>query len=163
MLVSVLITAMIMVYLYATLNNVKQRHENTKRYTDRIVQSEQLFSLMMRDFTQRRSPLEIFHDPSFDRTSLFCDNSLYSIAKPWVFYYVSDKERALVRVESTSEIDFTQFGSAADQKMPYFFADVLATECESFRVSTNGERLDVMLRCQSTEPIVLSLFQGVEE
>ncbi|MCF6201079.1 MAG: prepilin-type N-terminal cleavage/methylation domain-containing protein [Hydrogenimonas sp.] len=160
MLVSILLTAILFAYLYGTLDNLKNSHDRYSDSTAKIESAQMIFSLLYRDLTQLKKRASIVHEAGFDRISFTTKNSLYGIARPWVFYYISAKENALIRVEATKPVDFFGGYYVNDANGTYFFADKLATGCESFRVAERGERIDLMVRCKKMAPIAATLYKG---
>ncbi len=160
MLISIVLTAIVFTYIYATLGSVKKGHTRYKESAEEVTKSQTIFSLLSRDFTQLRKPPDIVHEAGYDRLSLTTDNSVYDIARPWVHYYISSNTRALIRVEATRPIDFFGSNYIGDANGTYFFADKLAEECSSFRVSERAGRFDILLKCDKIAPIVMTLYKG---
>ncbi|WP_457592279.1 PulJ/GspJ family protein [Hydrogenimonas sp.] len=160
MLISIMLTAMVFTYIYATLDDVKKSHTRYKDSAKEVTKSQTIFSLLSKDLTQLRKPPEIVHGAGYDRLSLTTDNSLYAIARPWVHYYISANGRTLIRVEATRFIDFFGSNYIGDANGTYFFADKLAEGCSSFRVSERTERFDILLKCEKIAPIVMTLYKG---
>ena len=160
MLIAILLTAIVFTYLYATLDDVRASHRHYEKAVGGVTASQRIFSGLEADLTQLRAPLQIVHEAGYDRFSVITAHSLYGIARPWVHYYISKKEHALIRVEANMPIDFSRSGYIGDSNGTYFFADKLATGCSSLRITANGARLDLLLRCRSISPIVMSVYKG---
>ncbi|WP_456451265.1 PulJ/GspJ family protein [Hydrogenimonas sp.] len=160
MLISLLLTALVFTYLYATLDEVRGSHGRYTRSVQSVTQSQRVYDLMTLDLTQLRGPVEIVHEAGYDRIAFFTDHTLYGIPRPWVHYYVSRKDEALVRIESTAPIDFFRADYVGDANGTYFFADLLATRCTSLRFTAAGSRLHFMLRCADITPLVATLYKG---
>jgi len=159
MLISVVLTAILFTYLYATLNDLRRGHGRYKASAEAVTGGQRIFSLLSRDLTQLREPPRIVHEAGYDRLSLTTENSIYGIARPWVHYFVSSNERALIRIEATKPIDFS-LNYIGDANGTYFFADRLAEGCDSFRISERSGRTDLLLRCEKIAPIAMTLYKG---
>ncbi|BBG66532.1 hypothetical protein NNO_1829 [Hydrogenimonas sp.] len=160
MLISILLTAIVFTYIYATLNSVKKSHSRYLESAKTVTDAQRIFSLLSKDITQLRSATNIVHEAGFDRISFTTDNSIYSIPRPWVHYFISAKSRALIRVEATAPIDFFSTGYVGDANGTYLFADKLAEGCDSFRAAERGARVDIILKCKDLAPIAVTLYKG---
>ncbi len=160
MMIALFLTAMVFTYLYAVLDNVKKEHLRYERSVARITDAQKIYDLMIHDLSQIRSPVRIIHEAGYDRISFFTAHSVYGIARPWVHYFVSRKEDALIRIESTVPIDFLRTSYIGDAQGTYFFADRLAKGCDSLRFSVVGSKTHMMLKCTGIEPIVATLYVG---
>ncbi|WP_456402877.1 PulJ/GspJ family protein [Hydrogenimonas sp.] len=159
MLISIMLTAIVFTYLYATLNDVKKGHERYKTSAEAVTGGQRIFSLLSKDLTQLREPPQIIHGAGYDRLSLTTENSIYGVARPWVHYFVSSNAHALIRIEATRPIDFS-LNYVGDANGTYFFADRLAEGCDSFRISERAGRTDLLLRCEKIAPIAMTLYKG---
>jgi prepilin-type N-terminal cleavage/methylation domain-containing protein len=160
MLISVLLTAILFTYLYSVLNGVRDSHRRYEASAKSVTLAQTIFSQLTQDITQLRSPLSIIHEAGYDRFSLTTDHSIYGIARPWVHYYISQKDHALIRIEATAPIDFFHSNYIGDQNGSYFFADKLAEECTSLRISNHQAHVDLMVQCKTITPIVMRLYKG---
>ncbi|WP_456323376.1 PulJ/GspJ family protein [Hydrogenimonas sp.] len=160
MLISILLTAIVFTYLFATLDGLRASHSRYVKSVKKVTASQTIFSLLTKDITQMRSRMAITHEAGYDRFSFTTENSIYGIARPWVLYYVSRMENALIRIEATKPIDFSGSDYIGDENGTYFFADKLATECTSFRIGDNGSHADFLLKCKNIAPLVMALYKG---
>ena len=160
MLISLLLTAMVFTYLYATLDGVRDSHARYAASVKSVVSSQRIYETLTLDLSEVRGDIEIVHEAGYDRIDFFTDHSLYDIPRPWVHYYISRKEQALIRIESTLPIDFFRTDYIGDANGTYFYADRLATGCSSLRFTQAGPRVHLMLRCAGIEPIVATLYKG---
>ncbi len=160
MLISIMLTAIVFTYIYATLGSVKSGHARYNESVREVTKSQSIFSLFSRDLAQIRKAPVIIHEAGYDRISFITKNSIYDIARPWVHYYISANSRALIRIEATKQIDFFGRNYIGDTNGTYFFADKLAEECSSFRISDRKGRFDILLRCEKIAPIVMTLYKG---
>ena len=160
MLVSLLLTALVFTYLYATLDNVREGHARYMLSVESVTASQRIYELFERDLTQIRGAVEMVHEAGYDRIAFTTDHSIYDIARPWVHYYISRKEEALIRIESTRPIDFFRSDYIGDANGTYFFADRLATGCGSLRFTARGARINFLLKCTGIAPIVATLYKG---
>jgi prepilin-type N-terminal cleavage/methylation domain-containing protein len=160
MLISILLTAIVFTYLYATLDSVRADHARYTRSVESVTDSQRIYSLLLQDITQMRSPAEIVHEAGYDRIAFETDHSVYGIARPWVHYYISRNEEALIRIESTAPIDFFRSNYIGDTNGTYFFADRLADGCSSLRFTLSGSRINMLVKCRATTPIVAVFYKG---
>ncbi len=160
MLISIMLTAIVFTYIYATLDNVKKSHIRYKEGSKEVTSAQMIFSLFTKDLTQLKEPPTVTHEAGFDRISFTTKNSVYGIARPWVHYYISSKESALIRIEATRPIDFFGSNYIGDANGTYFFADKLAKGCDSFRVGERADRVDIFLKCEDNAPIAMTIYKG---
>ncbi|WP_456382708.1 PulJ/GspJ family protein [Hydrogenimonas sp.] len=160
MLVSILLTAMVFTYLYGTLDSVRKSHTRYTRSVQKVTNAQTVYGLILRDISQVRGPVKIVHEGGFDHIAFTTDHSIYGMARPWVHYYVSRNEEALIRIEATTAIDFFGSNYIGDGKGTYFFADRLATGCTSLRFSRSGSRIYALVKCSDATPIVSVLYKG---
>jgi len=160
MLISILLTAMVFTYLYATLDGVRKSHARYARSVENVTASQRIYDTLVRDLGELRSDVHIVHEAGYDRIDFLTDHSVYDIPRPWVHYYISRKEEALIRIESTRPIDFFRTSYVGDANGTYFFADRLVSGCSSLRFTQAGARINFMLKCTGIEPIVATLYKG---
>ena len=160
MLIAILLTALVFTYLYATLDTVRNDNGRYRQSVAEVTHAQRIYGLLSQDLTQLRSPVRIVHEAGFDRIDFTTDHSLYGIPRPWVHWYVSRNENALIRLESTLPIDFQRSDYIGDSNGTYFFADRLAVGCGSLRFSANGSRIDTLVRCRDASPVVMTLYKG---
>jgi prepilin-type N-terminal cleavage/methylation domain-containing protein len=160
MLVSILLTALVFTYLYATLDGIRESHGRYGRAIEDVTRSQRIYSLMTQDLSQVRGPVHIVHEAGYDRIDFLTAHSVYGIARPWVHYYISGRDEALIRIESTLPIDFFGANYVGDANGTYFYADNLARKCGSLRFTATGSRINFLLECQNVTPIVATLYKG---
>ncbi|WP_269089363.1 PulJ/GspJ family protein [Hydrogenimonas urashimensis] len=160
MLISILLTAIVFTYLYATLESVRGDHARYTKSVGSVTTSQKIYTLLMQDITQMRSAVEIIHEAGYDRIAFKTDHSVYGMARPWVHYYISRNEEALIRIEATAPIDFFRTNYVGDSNGTYFFADRLAAGCSSLRFTLSGPRINLLLRCKDITPIVAVFYKG---
>jgi prepilin-type N-terminal cleavage/methylation domain-containing protein len=160
MLVSILLTALVFTYLYATLDGIRSSHGRYAEAIEGVTRSQRIYELMTQDLGQLRGPVHIVHEAGYDRIDFFTAHSLYGIARPWVHYYVSRRDEALIRIESNLPIDFFGTNYVGDANGTYFFADDLARKCGSLRFTATGSRINFLLKCEEITPIVATLYKG---
>ncbi|WP_300363899.1 prepilin-type N-terminal cleavage/methylation domain-containing protein [Hydrogenimonas sp.] len=160
MLISILLTAIVFTYLYATLDSVRGDHTRYTQSVESVTGSQRIYTLLMQDITQMRSPVEIVHEAGYDRIAFKTDHTVYGIPRPWVHYFISRNEEALIRIESTAPVDFFRSNYIGDTNGTYLFADRLATGCSSLRFTLSGSRINMLIRCKGTTPIVATLYKG---
>ncbi len=159
MLIALFLTAVLFVYLYGTLDQVKKDHTRYLSGIKTLQNSQRIYDILVHDLTEIRGPLHIVHEAGYDRIDMITDHSVYDIPRPWVHWFVSQKDHALIRIEATAPIDFLhknylQNGGAA------FFADRFAQGCDSLRFTLSTGSVNMMIRCRKIEPILSRIFVG---
>lgn len=159
MLIALFLTAVLFFYLYATLDQVKKDHSHYLSGIKTLQNTQRIYDILAHDLTEIRGPLRIVHEAGYDRIDMITDHSLYSIPRPWIHWFVSQKDHALIRIEATAPIDFLhknylQSGGAA------FFADRFALGCDSLRFTLSEGSVNLMIRCKEIEPILSRVFVG---
>jgi len=158
MVVAVVLTGILFTAMYGLTDALRF---DVRHYRDRLKKNETgqtLYSLLLLDLTEIREKPKVEHEAGYDRFGFLSDHSLYGIPRPWVYYFVSQKERALIRVESTEPIRFISLSATATR--PLFFADVLARECDSLRLGEQFDRYDLLVRCKGVDPVVATIPKG---
>jgi len=103
----------------------------------------------------RATKLDITDHGRYTTLRLRTANSIFGIERPWVLWYVSDKNDTLMRVESAVQVDFP----LADYERYYCYATKIAANCTSFAVkkSGDGKKLFVRIAFAQKEPIFFAL------
>ena len=155
MLIALGIGVMIFYAFFALIDTAHTGRARTVSGLQKSEKSRRIFDLMLYDLMQLRDKPEIIHEAGYDRIAFVSDHSLYGIPRPWIHYFISQKDKTLVRVEATGPVDF--YNRRGDR---LFFADTLASGCDSLRFVEQYDRIGVLLRCKDTDPLVLSLYRG---
>ncbi len=159
MLIALFLTAVLFLYLYGTLDQVKKDHAHDLKHIDTVKKSQSIYDILSHDLTEIRGPLRIVHEAGYDRVDFLGDHSLYGIARPWIHWYVSQKDHALIRIEATAPIDFLHENYLESGGVT-FFADRFASDCASFRLTRKASLLNLLIRCRDIEPILSTLYIG---
>lgn len=162
MLIAITLTALILFYLYAVLHQVQKSHRIYEKKLTQLQHKERLYQTLSQDIMLSIGTIHIKKESGFDRAYLVGRHSLYGFSQPWIYYYVSRKESALVRIESNKAIDFDNNLLADGMQSPYFYSDILARKCHSFRIELDQDRAKVWIDCNDTGMIAAIFPKGGE-
>ena len=105
LLISVVLIALIAMYLYASLGRTRASNSTLRTHTEAQEQRLKTYELLYRDF------MESYRVETMDSKSkryqilkMRTGNSLYDIAAPYVIYFVRTDTRQLIRLESAEPI-----------------------------------------------------------
>jgi hypothetical protein len=98
---------------------------------------ERLFHLLYTDFLESNSTkIQPLFNKSYDIVFLQTKNSLHDIPSSYVAYYVNERNKTLIRLESAYPFSIPLEDT---QKIKYIFADVLLPGVEKFKVFKKKE------------------------
>jgi len=152
--VSIVLLGLIFTFVYSAINSMKQQNNHYISKSNEVEIQEKIFSLLNLDITQVIGGISISSGDRFDIIQFKTKNSIYQIVEPNVTYFVSKKDKALVRIESIN--GFNLF-SKDDFIREFMFGDILTTECISFKVSYKEGLLNLLLRGKSIKPMILKI------
>jgi prepilin-type N-terminal cleavage/methylation domain-containing protein len=154
-LVSIVLLGIIFTYLYSTINSLKMQNNHYIQKSDAIKEENRLFMLLTLDIAQAVGTISPSHSGKYDIINFKSKNSIYGIIEPQIMYFVSKKDNTLIRVESLDGFDINN----KDQlSTTFLYADILAPECESFKVANNKDGfISVLLRAKGLKPILLKI------
>ncbi len=159
MVIAVMLTALLMGAMYGLLNTLRSHYRHYSDGLNNQTATADIYTLLTRDLAQIRAKPQTVHEAGYDRFGFQTDHSIYGIPRPWVYYFISRKERALVRIEAVAPMPFS---SAKMDAYPTFFTDVLATECDSLRIGEEYDRFHIFVRCRHIDPILVSIIKGIQ-
>lgn len=162
MLIAITLTAVILFYLYAILHQVQKSHRVYEKKLIKLQHKERLYRVLSQDIMFSIGAIHVKKESGFDHADFVSRNSLYGFAKPWIYYYISRKESALVRIESNKAIDFDNNLLADGMHSPYFYGDILARGCHSFRMELDQDQVKVWIDCNDTGMIAAIFPKGSE-
>lgn len=158
-LISVLLASLIFYYSYGVIDTTKNNHKIYTQKTQKLLNSSLGLSLLYRDLQNSLSGVSVVHGRDYDRVSFYSKNSIYGMKNPYVQYFVSNKDKTLLRVENKESFDVFSIGSSVDQKLPVMFLEKIVQSCDSFRVLVEDEQISVMLRTNEAD-ILFKVFRG---
>ena len=156
--VALLLTAILFFYLHGVLDTLRKNHRRYETVADTMVRTAFLHRLFLNDLSQARSHPHIVHEAGYDRIDFRTDHTLYGLSMPWVHYFISEKDRALIRIEAVRPIDFAR-GSHISAQVA-FFADRLALGCTTLRFRMDENGVDAMVRCDGMDSLLISAWRG---
>lgn len=162
MLISMLLGSIILYYTYNTINTTTKNHKTYETAAQDVYISGQVLLTLYRDLLHSIGNIEIIHNKKFDAIRFYTRTSMHSMHNPYITYFVSKKDNALIRVESKEYFDIFNIGSNKTQSLPYMFSDILTTECDSFRVSYISDKVDVMFRKKKSDMILFSVYKAIK-
>ena len=105
LLISVVLIALIAMYLYASLGRTRASTQTLKTHTEVQKQRLKVYELLYRDLVEAYSiAVQESGSKRYHLLKLQTGNSLYDIAAPYVLYYVRSDTLQLIRLESAVPI-----------------------------------------------------------
>ena len=153
-LISIVLLGIIFSYLYSTINSMKKQNMPYLKKSAALHREIQIYKLLNLDISQVIGKVTVTNGDRYDMVSFETRNSIYDIIDPYVVYYVSKKENTFVRVESLKPFNFDKKEAVKNR---FIYADLIAKECLSFKVSYKNEFMQILLRAKKLEPIVLKI------
>ena len=153
-LISIVLMAIMFVYLSSTINSVKVQNSNYLEKSDQVKVEEKIYRLLNLDLAQIIKKPNITHSKGYDLIKFETKNSLYGIINPNVVYLVSKKDTSLIRIESLGSLNLD---TKEDISKIFLYADILVKECISFKVSNKGDFIGLLLRAKDLRPMVLKI------
>lgn len=153
LLVSLALFALITFFLFGAIDTLRKQEAFFKKKEELIFQKNKTVSLLLSDFDRAQS-LSIIASASkdFDAVSIVGSNrSLYGIHDPFVAWVVLKEKNTLVRLESA-------FPLSIPVKQEFFYrthSDVIAQNCEIFRVYDSPQHRLVYLKIDKQPPIMV--------
>ena len=152
--ISIVILGIMFTYLYTTINSTKKLNANYITKSDVIKDEKQIFKLFNLDFAQIIGSVKITHSKKYDVVVFKTKNSIYQIIEPTVTYFVSKKDKALIRVESLKPFSF-DVKEKVDKV--FLYADILVSDTISFKASHKDGFISILFRSKTLRPMVLKI------
>jgi len=152
--ISVVILGILFTYLFSTINSTKMQNKSYIIKSDKIKNEKQIFRLLNLDLAQILGNVKITHTKKYDVLVFKTRNSIYQIIEPTVTYFVSKKDKALVRVESLEPFSF-DIKEEVDKV--FLYADVLSEDTVSFKALYKDGFISILFRSKNLRPMVLKL------
>jgi len=152
--ISIVLLGLIFTYLYGTINSMKQQNRSYIVKSDNMHYQRKVYQLFYLDISRIVGGVAISIGDSYDRISFKTKNSLYEIDNPYITYFVSKKDKALIRIESLKPFNFN---SKDDASKSIFFADIVAKNMTSFKLFNGGGFVEMLFRAKELKPMVLKI------
>jgi len=144
LMISVVLIALISMYLYGALGQTRTNNKMLQEYTEAQEHREKIYELFYRDFMESYTlNIQPTKDKHYHILKLQTQNSLYDIAAPYVIYYVQAESRNLVRLESAEPIILP----VSEEARMYVHADL---------IDANVTDLNLYVQKSSTEATAAS-------
>ncbi len=153
-LVSITILAILFTFLSKTINTTKNQNKPYLKKATKIYQESKVFKLLINDFSQVIGAASIIYGKRFDIVRMQTKNSIHNIIEPYVTYFISKKELALIRTESLVKYDLFR---RKNIERVFIYGDKLSVNTKSFKVYFGNDFYNIMLRVKEMNPIVLKL------
>ncbi len=134
LMVSIVLIVLITLFLFGAIASSKLSNDTLLKHSTAEVVRMDLFELIYRDVMEsiEIKPLES-KDKHFSIIKMQTQNSLYSIAAPYVTYYVNSQTNTLTRLESAREINLP----IKYEDENFVMVDELLSEVSAFNFYTN--------------------------
>ena len=152
--VSITILGIIFTFLFQTTNTTKKLNQNYLDKAAKTLKEAKILKTFINDFTQVVGSSSVIYGKKYDIVRLKTKHSIYGIIEPYVTYYVSKKDLALIRTESLEKYDLYK---KEDIYKEYIFGDIMAKNSKSFKVFFNNNFFNILFRTKELQPIVLKL------
>ncbi len=153
-LISIGLMGIMFIYLSSTVNSVKIQNAHYIGISDKVKTEKRIYRLFNLDLTQIIGKVKITNNTNFDIIEFQSKNSIYGIIYPTIYYLVSKKENALIRIES---LDAFKFDNKEDISNIFLYADILAKDCISFKVYFKKGFIGLLFRAKDLRPMVLQI------
>jgi len=153
-LVSISILGIIFTFLFETTNTTKQQNQHYIKKANGIYSESKIFKTFINDFSQVIGAASVIYGKKYDIVRFKTKNSVHNIIEPYVTYFVSKKNLALIRTESLEKYDLYK---KEDIYKEYIYSDILVQDTKSFKVFFKNDFFNVMLRTKELSPFVLKL------
>jgi len=129
LMISIALTVIVVFFLYKALSNQERASEVLGSHAYSLFLKEKLYKLLFLDLSQAQ---EVKVEPLFNKDYrlliLKTTNSLHQIPLPYVAYFVHERNKTLVRLESAYPIKFP----LDFEKVKLTFADPLVSDVKKF-------------------------------
>lgn len=159
-LVSIAILAIIFTFLFSATNTTKKSNEHYIDKSNKLLNESQLFTTFLLDIGQAYGNIAVIYGRKYDIVRMQTKNSVYDIIDPYVTYFVSKKDLALVRTESLEKYDLYK---KDDIESAYIYGDILSKEVMSFKLLNKDGYINLLFRAKNLSPIVVKIPRVVQE
>jgi len=140
LLISVVLIALIAMYLYASLGRTRASNQTLQTHTEAQERHLKIYELLYRDLVESYSvTIEKTGSDRYHLLKLQTGNSLYDIAAPHVLYYVRTDTLQLIRLESAEAIALPV---RDDDGRNRIHADLLETDVTDLNLYVQNEQSD---------------------
>ncbi|RLA84581.1 MAG: hypothetical protein DRG78_01095 [Epsilonproteobacteria bacterium] len=153
-LVAISILGILFTFLSKTINTTKKLNQPYIQKASKIYDESKIFKILVKDFSQVVGKSSVIYGKKYDIVRIQTKNTIYNIVDPYVTYFVSKKDLALIRTESLEKYDLYK---KEDIYKEYIFGDILSNNTKSFKVFYKNDFFNIMLRAKDMNPIVLKL------
>ncbi|MRJ01818.1 MAG: prepilin-type N-terminal cleavage/methylation domain-containing protein [Epsilonproteobacteria bacterium] len=135
LMVSIALTTIVVLFLYRALSNQERANGVLARKGLQLEERRKVYELLFRDLMEASSVKVVpLGNRNFTILQLKTTNSLHQVPKPYVAYFVHERNATLVRLESARPIGFpVPLG-----EIKYIFADPLVNGVEKFIIVERG-------------------------
>ena len=135
LLVSIALTSIVVLFLYKALSNQEDLNHSLSTHQERLKKKSDLFHLIYSDlFQAQKIQIKPLFNKNYVVINLQTTNSLYTIPKPFVTYFVHENNKTLVRLESADPIKLPM----ESEKIPYIFSLPLVSGVKKLLVQEVG-------------------------
>lgn len=153
-LISIAILGILFTFLSKTINTTKHLNKPYIEKSKSINRESKVFILIVKDFSEMVGVPSIIYGKKYDIVRIQTKNSIYNIIQPYITYFVSKKDLALIRTESLEKYDIYKKN---DIYKEYIYGDILSTNTQSFKVLFKNNFTNILLRAKNMNSIVLKL------
>jgi len=153
-LVSVAILGILFNFLFSTTNDLKKQNQHLLTKSNNIFHQEIIFKTLVSDFSQSIDTPSVIYGKNYDIVRFSSKNSYYGIIEPVITYFVSKKDKSLIRTESLNKYDIYKKEDIYENQI---LADILCDKVKSFKVYYKDNFYNILLRTETLKPIVLKL------
>jgi len=151
-LISIAILGIIFTFLFQTTNTTKKLNQQYIDKSKQVLKESVIFNTLMLDISQSIGAISVIYGKKYDTVRLRSKNSVYGIIEPYVTYFVSKKDFALIRTESLNKYDLY---NKTEFYKEYIYGDILLKEVGSFKLLSKKGFVNVLLRSKNIRPIVI--------
>lgn len=151
--VSIALFGLITVFLFGSIDELRKQQLFFQKKEVVIEKKNQIVSLLRTDFDRSQSVTVVASmSKDYDSVSIAGSNrSLYGMDRPYVTWLVLKADNMLVRLESSSPIILP----IQPEALYSIHSDLIAKQCELFRVYDSPKHRLVYLKLENQSPLVV--------
>jgi prepilin-type N-terminal cleavage/methylation domain-containing protein len=155
-LVTTVITGLLMLVLYGTMDNLRQSNSFYEKKLDELDENNKALKLLREDVMGARKLALMDNDPkNYSVLSLETQSSIYGIEYPYVTWLVMKENNRLIRLESAFPITLP-----LDTKTTHLVHfDTIGEGYTIFKVMKQQEHIIITLKQEGSEIIITNLIK----
>ena len=157
LLVSISLFGLIAIFLFGTIDQLRKQQTFFQKKETILSRKNMILSLLRSDLDRAQSVnVSATTSRNFDTVSITGSNhSLYGIDRPYLVWIILKIDNSLIRLESPSPISLP----IHSEKRYLVHSDLIAKQCEIFRVYTSAKHRLSYLKFEHQSPLIVETFK----